>query len=66
MGGNPVASAAACAAPERGDLCAATRAVGAADRRPALPVSGCRSEVEECFGPPCRRGRLRIESGAGL
>jgi hypothetical protein len=35
-------------------------------RRPALPMSGCRSEVEECSGPPGRGGRLRIEYGAGL
>jgi hypothetical protein len=36
MGGNLVAGVTACAAPERGDLCAAMRMTDTANRRPAV------------------------------
>jgi hypothetical protein len=42
MGGNPVAGVAARAAPERSDLCAATRVAGTADR---CPMSGLNQTV---------------------
>jgi hypothetical protein len=40
MGGNLVASVAACAAPERGDMCAATRAASIVGLHPNLPNRG--------------------------
>jgi hypothetical protein len=40
MGGNPVASIAACAAPERADLCAAHARPLGDFRRPVLPTTG--------------------------
>ena len=49
MGGNPIAGVAARAAPERGDLCAATRV---ADR---CPMSGLNQTVGPEPPDPCSR-----------